>query len=381
MKRIICLLLSFICIFSFSVKAECVSTSASSAILYCKDNGKVYYSQNENTKSKIASTTKIMTALLALEYAEKNNKKVKFTADMIAEGSSMYLKLGEVVTLRDLAIGLLLCSGNDAANATAIAISGSIEKFAVRMNNRAEKIGMENTHFANPSGLDDPDHYSTAYDMALLMCEAMENKDFAEITAMKTATVNFKKPKDKIATYSNHNRLLSMYEYCIGGKTGYTMASGRCLVTVAKKDGLTLICVTINDRQDYNDHINLYNSVFEKYCLTNLDDRQCYYNVNTENGISSTTTACCNDKTNLVLSQKKASKIKRKLNLYKNIKAPVQKGDTLGTIIYTLKGKTVATHTLVAAEDNPCKVIRLWDYIKEFFKNALQLCQITKIYG
>jgi len=293
----------------------------------------------------------------------------------------MYLKVGEVVTLKDLAVGLLLCSGNDAANATAIGISGSIEKFAELMNERAKKIGMENTNFANPSGLDDPDHYSTAYDMALLMCEAMENKAFAEITAMKTATVNFTKPKDKIATYSNHNRLLSMYEYCIGGKTGYTMASGRCLVTVAEKDGLNLICVTINDRQDYNDHINLYNSVFEKYCLVTLDDRQCYYDVKVDNGITPTTTACSIDKTDLVMTFGKSEKIKRKLNLYKNIVAPVKKGAIVGKITYTLKGKTIATHKLIASEENPCKVIRLWDYIKEFFKNALQLCEIAKIYG
>lgn len=371
MKQVLCVLLSFVIFISVPFCVQGVSTSAQSAVLYCKESGEVYYSQKENTKSKIASTTKIMTALLALEYAENNNKKVKFTTDMIAEGSSMYLKVGEVVTLRDLAVGLLLCSGNDAANATAIAISGSIEKFAIRMNNRAKKIGMKHTNFANPSGLDDPDHYSTAYDMALLMSEAMENEAFAEITAKKTATVTFANPKDKMVTYSNHNRLLSKYEHCIGGKTGYTMASGRCLVTVAKKDGLTLICVTINDRQDYNDHINLYNYGYENYCLASLDDRELYYEVKTENGKSPQTTACCDEVTNLVLSHQDVSKIKRKLSLDKNLKAPVKKGDKVGIIFYTLKGKIVAKHTLVSAEDNPCKVIKLWDLIKEFFKNAL----------
>ena len=366
MKRVLCVLLSFVIFISIPVFAEGLSTSAQSAILYCKDNGDVYYSLNENTKSKIASTTKIMTALLALEYAEKNNKKVKFTSDMIAEGSSMYLKVGEVVTLRDLAIGLLLCSGNDAANATAMAISGTIEKFANRMNERARKVGMKNTNFANPSGLDDPNHYSTAYDMALLMSEAMENK----ITAKKTATVTFTQPKSKMVTDSNHNRLLSKYEYCIGGKTGYTMASGRCLVTAAKKDGLTFICVTINDRQDFNDHINLYNYGYENYCLASFDDRELYYGIKTENGRIPITTACCEDVTNLVLSHSDASKTKRTLR-FNNLTAPVKQGDKVGKITYTLNGKVIASHKLIAAEDNLCKVIRLWDYIKEFFRNAI----------
>lgn len=374
MKRFISAILCVLILVCVPVRVSGLSTSASSAILYCKDDAKVYYSQNEKTQSKIASTTKIMTALLTLEYAEKNNKKVKFTSEMIAEGSSMYLKLGEVVTLRDLAVGLLLCSGNDAANAAAIAVSGSVDKFAKRMNNRAKSIGMVNTNFANPSGLDHPNHYSTAYDMALLMCEAMENEEFAKITAMKTATVNFTKPSDKMVTYSNHNRLLSMYEHCIGGKTGYTMASGRCLVTVAEKDGLTFVCVTINDRQDYNDHISLYNYGYENYCLTSLDDRNVYYGVNTENGKLLKTTACCNQATNLVTTIEDATKIKRKVQLKKNLKAPVKKGDKLGKITYSLKGKIVAEHILVSAEENPSKVIRIWDYIKEFFKNALQLC-------
>ena len=273
MKRVITV---FLTIVLFSVSLPCsgaeLSVSASSAVLYCPLNNEVYYSVKENTRMKPASTTKLMTALIALEYAQKDNKQVEFTEEMTAEGSSMYLKYGEVVTLKDLAAGLLMCSGNDAANAAAIAISGSPDKFAKLMNKRARKIGMRNTHFVNPSGLDSEEHYSTAYDMALLMSEALKNSEFARLTAKKSETVNFISPKDKSVTYSNHNRLLSLYEHCIGGKTGYTMASGRCLVSAAQKDGLTLIAVTMNDRDDWRDHAAMYNYGFDNHVMRALDD-------------------------------------------------------------------------------------------------------------
>lgn len=372
MKNVVSIFLAFIMILSSTTVCGAVTTSADSAVVYCKDDGKVYYSHKENTISKIASTTKIMTALIALEYAQKNNKKVRFTTEMIAEGSSMYLKIGEVVTLHDLAIGLLLCSGNDAANATAYAISGGIDEFAEVMNKRAKKIGMKNTCFANPSGLDDPDHYSTAYDMALLMSVAMDNNEFAKLSAMKTATVNFTEPENKTVTYSNHNRLLSMYEYCTGGKTGYTMASGRCLVTSAKKNELTLICVTINDRQDFQDHINLYESIYSKYTKSCFDDREVYYDILTENGQKDKTTVHCNDVTDIVTEIEKVSQVKRKVKLKRKLEAPVKKGTKVGNITYTLDGKVVAEHNIIAAEENPLRVIRIWDYIKEFFKNAFK---------
>jgi D-alanyl-D-alanine carboxypeptidase/D-alanyl-D-alanine carboxypeptidase (penicillin-binding protein 5/6) len=293
-----------------------------------------------------------MTALLTLEYASKNNKKVKFTEEMVAEGSSMYLKIGEVVTLRDLAVGILLCSGNDAANAAAIAISGSLSKFAEKMNKRACQIGMKNTNFVTPSGLDQENHYSTAYDMALLMSVALENKDFAEITAMKSATVNFIAPKDKSVTYSNHNRLLSLYEYCTGGKTGYTMSAGRCLVTSAKKDGLTLICVTLNDRQDWSDHIALYNYGFENYSMVTLDDSEGYFEVDTVGGSSPTTTLKGVGKTSVVVKAGDENNIKKKICLDNFLYAPVKDGEEKGKIIYILNDKVIAEHSITAIAYN-----------------------------
>lgn len=374
MRRIICIFLSLVLlIVQFPTANASVPVSASSAILFCKDDGKVYFSLTENKQSKIASTTKIMTALLALEYASKDNINVEFTADMIAEGSSMYLQVGEVVTLYDLAVGLLLASGNDAANAVATAIAGSNEKFAELMNNRAQEIGMKNTNFVTPSGLDDPLHYSTAYDMALLMCEAMSNPDFAQITAMKSHTVDFVSPADKSTTYTNHNRLLSMYDYCIGGKTGYTMASGRCLVTVAKKDELTFVCVTFNDRNDFKDHMTLYDYGYDNYSAVVLDDTDIYFNIPTLDGENSSTLVSCEDITKLVLPKDKANKVKRKVKVKESLAAPVVQNTQVGKVIYKLDGEVVATHKLITVEQTPQRRKTYLEYIKELLKLWLQI--------
>lgn len=232
--------------------------SAQSAVLFCPDNGQVIFGKNQYEKMKMASTTKIMTSLLTLEAAEKNDMVVEFKAEMAAEGSSMYLQEGYKLHLSDLAVGMMLASGNDGANAAAAYVAGSQEKFAELMNKRAEEIGMKNTSFVTPSGLDDEDHYSTAYDMSLLMAEALKNQVFAKITSSKQETIELEEPKGKTLSYSNHNKLLSLYEFCTGGKTGFTKAAGRCLVSSAEKDGITLIAVTLNAPDDWDDHIALY---------------------------------------------------------------------------------------------------------------------------
>lgn len=266
MKKFGALALSLI-FFTFILKVSCAEAadnpaepelSAQSAVLFCPDNGEVIFEKSAREKMKIASTTKIMTTLLTLEAAQKNNKTVCFTLDMAAEGSSMYLQEGNRLRLSDLAVGMMLASGNDGANAAAVAVGGSIEKFAEMMNKRAKEIGMNDTSFVTPSGLDDENHYSTAYDMALLMGESLKNQDFSEIAKMKSGTIELIYPEGKTLSYTNHNKLLSLYEYCVGGKTGYTKAAGRCLVTAAQKDGVTLIAVTLNAPSDWDDHINMY---------------------------------------------------------------------------------------------------------------------------
>ena len=264
MKRLICLFCALVILLcSLSVRAEDgVAVSARAYALYCVNNGEFLLSGNADERLPMASTTKVMTALLTLEAAEKDNRSVTFTEEMITEGSSMYLQVGEKLTLRDLAVGMLLCSGNDAANCAAISLSGSVEAFAEQMNRRAKSLELKDTHFVTPSGLDDEEHYSTARDMAILTAAAMENPEFARIAGSKTMRVDFTEPNDKSVSYQNHNRLLSMYEGCIGGKTGYTSAAGRCLVSCAERNGLRLVCVTLGDPDDWDDHMALFDYGF-----------------------------------------------------------------------------------------------------------------------
>lgn len=376
MKKLICVVLCLLILPVCSITATSAeddkslpAISAEACVLYCVDDGEIYYSKNENKKMKPASTTKIMTSLITLEYAAASNTKVEFTKEMTAEGSSMYLKVGEAVTLRDLAAGMMMASGNDAANAAAITIAGSAEKFSDIMNERALQIGMKNTHFVTPSGLDDENHYSTAYDMALLMAYALENDDFAELTSQKSATVEFIEPSSKKTTYSNHNRLLSLYEYCIGGKTGYTIAAGRCLVSAAKKDGLTFVCVTFNDRNDWNDHISLYDYAYENYACVECDDADFYIDVECVGGEKDSVTLVGTKSSNVVISADDKDRVERTVYADSFLYAPICDGDVLGRIEYTLDGSVIAENNLVSAEyNNSIKENKsLWTKIKELF--------------
>lgn len=263
MRKIFSLFLIItICSCCFPVKAAAVATSAQGAIVINADTGRVIYADNAYTRLPMASTTKIMTALL---LAEENtpDKTIVTTKEMVTvEGSSMGLLAGDTVSYRDLLYGMLLASGNDAANTTAIALSGSTEKFAEKMNKRAEKLGLENTHFVTPSGLHDDNHYTTAYDLARLAAFALTNEQFAEAAASKSARLYYGNPP-YYRTLTNHNKLLNMYEGAVGVKTGYTKAAGRCLVSAAQRDGVTLVAVTLNDKNDWQDHKELLDYGFE----------------------------------------------------------------------------------------------------------------------
>lgn len=375
MKKIIAFVLC-VAVFAFGTQTLSAeqndvkpSVSAQSFVLYCADNSQIIYSKNENKKMKPASTTKIMTSLIALEQAASANKKVTFTKEMVAEGSSMYLNVGDKVTLKDLASGMMMASGNDAANAAAITISGSTAKFADLMNERAKQIGMKHTHFVTPSGLDDSNHYSTAYDMALLMTFALENEDFANLTSQKSAAVSFLKPESKKMTYANHNRLLSLYEYCTGGKTGYTMAAGRCLVSAAKKDGLTFVCVTLNDRNDWKDHVALYNYGFQNYSCCSFDESQFCIDEPCVGGKSDIVPVSGENNGCAVVKSKDKSRIKRKVYIDSFLYAPVKDGEECGYIDYTLDGKSIARVSLAAAKSvaTDKKIKSIWTIIKELF--------------
>ena len=224
---------------------EAVEVSAAAAVLMDADSGRLLYDKNGEKRMLIASTTKLMTALVALEQGGLQ-QEITVTGGHMAEGSSMYLRPGEKLTLETLLYGLLLSSGNDAALAVTECMGGAVP-FVARMNEKAAELGMENTHFANPNGLDDEAHYSTAEDMAKLAAAAMDDPVLRRVASTRTARIGGR-------TLTNHNKLLSRVEGCVGLKTGYTRAAGRTLVSCAERDGVRLVAVTLQDGDDWNDH-------------------------------------------------------------------------------------------------------------------------------
>jgi D-alanyl-D-alanine carboxypeptidase len=244
-----------------SVPAAAIS--AQKAILLDADTGRVIYEKRADEKSLIASTTKIMTALIICEQCNVLDR-MRIPKEAVGiEGSSMYLQEGEVFSLQELLYGMMLHSGNDAATALAIYCGGTVEGFAEMMNDKARMLKMNSTHFVNPHGLDAPDHYSTARDLAVLARYAMENPIFAQTVSTKSVTVGNR-------ALTNHNKLLWRVEGADGVKTGYTKAAGRILVSSAQRQGRRLIAVTIEDGNDWSDHAALYQDGFAHYHIRQL---------------------------------------------------------------------------------------------------------------
>ena len=233
--------------------AEALEVSATAAVLMDADMGQVLYEKNGDRQMLIASTTKIMPALVVLEHAAPDDV-ITVTPDHMAEGSSMYLRAGETVRVEELLYGLLLCSGNDAALALT-ECAGGLTPFVAMMNEKAAALGMAHTSFANPNGLDADGHYSTARDMAVLAAAAVENPTFRRICSSRSVTIGQR-------TMENHNRLLRQVEGCVGLKTGYTRAAGRTLVSCTERDGCRLVAVTLQDGNDWADHAALYDYGF-----------------------------------------------------------------------------------------------------------------------
>ena len=239
--------------------ASAPAVSAGRGILMDADTGEVLWARHPDDPGLIASTTKIMTAWLVCRAGELDRPVTVPPEAVGVEGSSLYLKAGEILTREELLLGAMLHSGNDAALALAIDAAGSEAAFVEQMNQAAQALGLQNTHFANPHGLDSEGHYGSARDLALLTAAALENEDFRRIAAARSATV----AGERVLT--NHNKLLWRCPGCIGVKTGYTRAAGRLLVSAAQREGRTLICVTIKDPADWQDHMALLDWGFGCY--------------------------------------------------------------------------------------------------------------------
>ena len=243
--------------------------SAQSAVLMEAESGDVILGISEDTPLPMASTTKIMTALVALQLASPETVITVDPQAVNVEGSSIYLTEGETLTLEQLLYAILLESANDAAMAIAIGTAGSVEAFAEQMNQTAAALGLSHSHFVNPHGLDAEEHYTTAHDLALIARTALQNELLKTIMSTKKATIPHA-GTDSSRLLVNHNKLLRAYEGCIGVKTGFTKRSGRCLVSAAEREGVTLIAVTLNAPDDWNDHTALLDFGFSQYRAVEL---------------------------------------------------------------------------------------------------------------
>lgn len=256
-----------LCAFPCSAEPQASpALSAESAVLVAAEDGSVLASKNANRRMGMASTTKILTALVALERLELE-RSIKIPKEAVGiEGSSVYLVEGEELTVRELLFALMLASANDAAVALAIAAGESVEGFVELMNAYAQHLGLENTHLTNPHGLNDEEHYTTAYELALIARAALENETLRDICSTYKTTIRYC-GKSGGRVLVNHNKMLKLYRGAIGLKTGFTKATGRCLVSAAERDGLTLIAVTLNAPDDWRDHASLLDLGFENYRL------------------------------------------------------------------------------------------------------------------
>lgn len=343
--------------------------SAQSAVVLTADTGTVLFEKDGHTPRPVASTTKIMTALLALEAAqERGDPLVDITQEMVAvEGSSMGLQAGDSISLTGLAAGMLLASGNDAANAAALYLDASLESFAARMNQRAAVLGMEDTHFVTPSGLDGEDaqglgHLSTAYDMALLARAALEDQAFRQLCSSPSLAVEFAEPVKRV-TYTNHNKLLTQYQGCVGVKTGFTKEAGRCLVSAAERDGALLIAVTLNAPNDWEDHTALLDYGFsqvEPYQLAGGDVRLTVPVVGSPVEVVSLRGSNGGEVT-LPLGQ--GAQVERVVHAPKFLYAPVEAGEQVGEICWYLEGQLLGSAPLIAAGAAPLqeKAPSLWE--------------------
>ncbi len=322
--------------------------SAKSAVLINATTGEVLFEKDAYRQLPMASTTKIMTALLLAEEPDLTKTLVTTKEMVTVEGSSMGLLEGDTVSYYALLVGMLLASGNDAANTTAIALAGSTQAFAERMNAKAKQIGMKNTNFVTPSGLDDDKHYSTAYDMALLGAYAMKNPIFAKVCASKTIAVEYGNPPYR-RSITNHNRLLSMFSNAVGIKTGFTKKSGRCLVSAAENENGMVVAVTLNAPDDWNDHTNLLKnglSSIQKVTFNKGDD--IYIDVV---GGKYGRVAVQSEPTVLSLTENSKTKITEKIILPTFCYAPLKSGDIVGSVKYYYNGNEIAESPLKISKD------------------------------
>ncbi len=364
------LFLSF-CILFFAIPLRAgaqdvtpLSVSAQAAVLMEARSGEIAYAKNGDVRLPMASTTKIMTALVALELMAPDEMIEVDEAAIGTEGSSIYLCSGERLTLEELLYALMLESANDAAVAIAIGTAGSMEAFVEKMNAKAASLGLTDTHFCNPHGLDDKEHYTTARELALIARAALQNPLLKTIVSTRKATIGQAADASGVRLLVNHNKMLRLYDGCIGMKTGFTKTSGRCLVCAAERDGVTVIAVTINAPDDWDDHTAMLDYGFSKYrsvelcpadfrfCLPVVGGRDAYVVLGVDNATS-------------VTLPRDAGVIEQTIECPRFGFAPIKEGDVCGRMLFLCdtngdgKKETVGNIPLLAQYDVAKHVPRL----------------------
>ena len=324
------------------------SLSAKSAVLLECNSKMAVFEKNAHARMPMASTTKIMTALVVIRNASLTDTVMIPKEACGIEGSSVYLREGEKFTVEELLYALMLASANDAAAALAIHTCGSIEDFAKKMNECAAELGLRNTHFTNPHGLFDEDHYTTAYELALIACAASENDTFRKITSTQKTVIR-RDSKESARLLTNHNKLLRSYDGCFGIKTGFTKKSGRCLVSGAERDGMSFIAVTLDAPDDWNDHRAMLNAAFMQYeKITPPDGCGISYMLPVSGSYQSSVLCQSTQKISVIVNKGEKAELTCKIYARRMELAPVHAGQKVGKAVYILNGSVIAECELLA---------------------------------
>lgn len=346
-----------------------IQSSAKAMYLFDANSGRELYKKNSDEKLAMASTTKICTAITVLEnYNDDLDKKIEVPSEAVGlEGTSMYIKHGELLSVRELLYGLMLPSGNDAGKALSIIVAGSEDEFAKLMNETAKKAGAENSSFMNAHGLDTDGHYTTAKDLALITAYALKNDDFVNIVSTKNVVIE-KTNKYETRYFKNKNKLLFDFDDCIGVKTGFTDNAGRCLVTATNSDNLKLVCVVLNCPDMFEESSRLIKKAKNEYTAYKIIDKEnCIDTINVTNGKSNTIRVCPIEDFIYPLTQEEYNNIEIKTNYPQEVKAPINVKDKIGNIEVFVKDCLIFSTDICSIDS--VKSLATKDLLDEIIRN------------
>ncbi len=375
LNSVVCLLLAVFlltigcAVFNFQHKvamADYAQTSAKAMCVMEAGSKRMLYNKNQSEKLPMASTTKIMTAITAIENCDDLDKTFEISPKSVGiSGTSIYLRKGENMSIRDLLYGLMLVSGNDASVAIGEQISGSYQKFVELMNKTAINIGAKNTHFDNTHGLDSKTHYTTAYDLALITSYALSNDTFRDLVSTKNTKIT--NTDGKVRYLKNKNKLLNSLEGCCGVKTGFTDDAGRCLVSACQREGMTVVCVVLNCGPMFEESKALIERAFNEYNLIDLTSGYAYNkSISVSRGKSESVEIGTTGRYLYPLKAEEISKVSYEYNIKDLIDAPVSKGDEVGEIKIFIDKNLHFSEKVVTMED--VRRDSIWSKLKDFIE-------------